>query len=358
MAAFDPFDPFDRTTAESKKVGTAQAVSTRYTFVGLGDQVALEEQKDTAGAYKVTKSYAYGATGENLSLTDTPINTTTSKKSFYGTNPHSDVGTLTDSTGQTTSTYRYTAYGQTDKTGTTGEDAITGVPAQDADVVNPYRFNSKRINGATGTYDMGFREYNPSLNRFLSRDMYAGALKDMTLGSGPWNTNRYMFGGGNPISRIELDGHLSSPEGEGSGGFIGASLEICGADCSLDFSDGIKIVDPSPGDSFNDAIDNGLVGAVEGVIETGEQVSPITPSARRREQRTASYSTTSFRRPVPLKQTAPPTKPAASSGPCSSPPDPSASPHEPPTEQPSPSARRPLQRRRPIRAHSPAPRPC
>ncbi|MEU4395896.1 hypothetical protein [Kribbella sp. NPDC023855] len=82
-----------------------------------------------------------------------------------------------------------------------------------------------------------------------------------------------MFGGGIPISRIELDGHLSSPEGEGSGGFIGASLEICGADCSLDFSDGIKIVDPSPGDSFNDAIDNGLVGAVEGVIETGEQVS-------------------------------------------------------------------------------------
>jgi RHS repeat-associated protein len=201
------FDPFDRVTSQAEKVGTAQSITTRYTFVGLADQIAIEERKDTSGAFKVTKSYAYGAAGENLSLVDTPINTTTSKKSFYGTNPHSDVETLTDSTGQTTSTYRYTAYGQPDKIGTTGEDAITGNPNQDADIVNPYRFNSKRINGATGTYDMGFREYNPTLNRFLSRDYYDGALKDMALGSDPWNTNRYMFAAGNPITGIELDGH-------------------------------------------------------------------------------------------------------------------------------------------------------
>jgi RHS repeat-associated protein len=185
-------------------------VSTRFTFVGLADQVATEEQKDTSGAYKVSKSYAYGAGGENLSLVDTPVNTTTTKKSYYGVNPHGDVETLTDATtGQTTSTYRYTAYGQADKVGTTGDDAITGNPNQDADVVNPYRFNSKRYDGATGTYDMGFREYNPGLNRFLTRDYYNGALKDLALGADPWNTNRYMFAGGNPITRIELDGHYS-----------------------------------------------------------------------------------------------------------------------------------------------------
>ncbi|WP_165949444.1 RHS repeat-associated core domain-containing protein, partial [Kribbella turkmenica] len=109
----------------------------------------------------------------------------------------------------TTSTYRYTAYGQPDRVGTTGDDAITGTPGQDADVVNPYRFNSKRFNGATGTYDMGFREYNPALNRFLSRDYYDGALKDLALGSDPWNTNRYAFAGGNPITGIELDGHCA-----------------------------------------------------------------------------------------------------------------------------------------------------
>ncbi|TCO12830.1 RHS repeat-associated protein [Kribbella steppae] len=195
---------------QSEKVGTAQSISTRYTFIGLADQVAAEEEKDTSGAWKVSKSYAYGASGENLSLVDTPVNGTTSKKSFYGVNPHGDVETLTDaSTGTTTSTYRYTAYGQPDKVGTTGDDEFKDIAADDADIVNPYRFNSKRFNGATNTYDMGFREYNPGLNRFLSRDYYDGALKDMALGFDPWNTNRYMFAGGNPITGIELDGHYA-----------------------------------------------------------------------------------------------------------------------------------------------------
>ncbi|GAA1593695.1 hypothetical protein GCM10009789_54680 [Kribbella sancticallisti] len=62
---------------------------------------------------------------------------------------------------------------------------------------------------------MGFREYNPSLNRFLSRDMYDGALKDMALGSDPWNSNRYAFAGGNPITGIELDGHCAMGEDGG-----------------------------------------------------------------------------------------------------------------------------------------------
>ncbi|TCC16724.1 DNRLRE domain-containing protein [Kribbella sindirgiensis] len=215
------YDPFDRVVNQSEKVGAAASISTRYTFVGLADQVAIEEEKDTAGTWKTSKSYAYGANGENLSLVDSPVNGTTSKKSFYGTNPHGDVETLTDaSTGVTTSTYRYTAYGQPDKVGTTGDDAIVdGDPAKNADIVNPYRFNSKRFNGATNTYDMGFREYNPGLNRFLSRDMYNGALSDMALGTDPWNANRYMFAGGNPITGVEGDGHCAfDPETESACG--------------------------------------------------------------------------------------------------------------------------------------------
>ncbi|URN11925.1 hypothetical protein LUW77_09355 [Streptomyces radiopugnans] len=54
---------------------------------------------------------------------------------------------------------------------------------------------------------MGFRDYSPGLNRFTTRDMYNGALADMSLGTDPFTSNRYAFTGGNPISRIELDGH-------------------------------------------------------------------------------------------------------------------------------------------------------
>ncbi|NIK56120.1 DNRLRE domain-containing protein [Kribbella shirazensis] len=207
------YDPFDRVVNQSEKVGTNASITTRYTFVGLANQVTAEEQKDSTGTWKTSKSYAYGASGENLSLVDSPVSGSTSKKSFYGTNPHGDVESLTDaSTGTTTSTYRYTAYGQPDKKGTTGDDVIWDDPAKDADIVNPYRFNSKRFDGATGTYDMGFREYNPGLNRYLSRDYYDGALQDLALGTDPWNTNRYAFAGGNPITGVEIDGHYAIDE--------------------------------------------------------------------------------------------------------------------------------------------------
>ena len=69
---------------------------------------------------------------------------------------------------------------------------------------------------------MGFRDYDPGLNRYMSRDLYNGALDDMALGMDPWNTNRYAFAGGNPISGVELDGHRPDrvaeiPEGERAG---------------------------------------------------------------------------------------------------------------------------------------------
>jgi hypothetical protein len=42
----------------------------------------------------------------------------------------------------------------------------------------------------------------------LIRDLYNGALADLDLGLSPWTMNRYGFAGGNPISFIELDGHI------------------------------------------------------------------------------------------------------------------------------------------------------
>ncbi|MEU8248435.1 RHS repeat-associated core domain-containing protein [Nonomuraea sp. NPDC048916] len=76
---------------------------------------------------------------------------------------------------------------------------------------NPYRFNSKRWDNSTGMYDMGFRDYNPNLNRFLNLDSYNGALDDLSLSLDPWTANRYAFTGGNPITGIEHDGHEPRP---------------------------------------------------------------------------------------------------------------------------------------------------
>ncbi|MET7671457.1 RHS repeat-associated core domain-containing protein, partial [Micromonospora luteifusca] len=109
-------------------------------------------------------------------------------------------------TGDTKATYGYTAYGKNDDTQFTGIDKPdTADPTKEP--YNAYRFNAKRWDQSSGNYDMGFRDYSPGLNRFLSRDSYNGALADMNLGLSPFTGNRYAFGGGNPISAIEIDGH-------------------------------------------------------------------------------------------------------------------------------------------------------
>ncbi|HET6353114.1 DNRLRE domain-containing protein [Streptomyces sp.] len=209
------FDPLDRTT--SKIEGTK---TTDYNYLGTSSEV-LDEQ--VAGA--VTKSYQYSPWGERLSQ----IKHTSGggeELGVYGYNSHTDAETLTDSAGDTKATYGYTAYGSDDKSEFTGIDKPeTANP--DKEAYNPYRFNSKRWDAATGTYDMGFRDYNPGLNRFTTRDMYNGALADMSLGSDPYTGNRYAFSGGNPVTNVELDGHRTDDGGSaptsgcGSPGFIG-----------------------------------------------------------------------------------------------------------------------------------------
>jgi RHS repeat-associated protein len=210
------YDPLDRTASE-----TTGGKTTDYDYLGLSSQVIDETVAGT-----LTKSYQYSPWGERLSQI-THNSDGTQDLAVYGYNSHSDVETLTDQSGQTKATYGYTAYGADDSSEFTGIDKPdTADPAKEA--YNPYRFNAKRWDASSGTYDMGFRNYSPGLNRFLTRDMYNGALSDLSLGTDPLTGNRYAFTGGNPVSNIELDGHrlacdmpgepaCPSPAGSGSG---------------------------------------------------------------------------------------------------------------------------------------------
>ncbi|MFE7571400.1 DNRLRE domain-containing protein [Streptomyces sp. NPDC057539] len=190
------FDPLDRTASK-----TADGKTTDFNYLGMSGEVLGEE---VAG--ELTKSYQYSPWGERLSQVKHNSDGT-SEDGFYGYNSHTDVETVTDKDGDTKSTYGYTAYGSDDKGEFTGIDKPeVGDPTKEA--YNPYRYNSKRWDANAGTYDMGFRDYNPGLNRFTTRDMYNGALADMSLGADPFTGNRYAFTGGNPSSFIEYDGHI------------------------------------------------------------------------------------------------------------------------------------------------------
>ncbi|MEV6301232.1 DNRLRE domain-containing protein [Actinoplanes sp. NPDC051861] len=196
------FDPLDRTTTKTADAGGAKEKTTTFNYLGLSAQVLDEE---VAG--KVAKSYQYSPWGQRLSQV-THMDDGSEEDAYFGYNPHTDVEQVTDETGDAKATYGYTAYGKDN------EAEFTGIDKPDAtdptkEPYNAYRFNGQRWDPASGDYDMGFRDYSPDLNRFLSRDSYNGALSDMNLGLDPWNANRYAFGGGNPVSSVELDGHIS-----------------------------------------------------------------------------------------------------------------------------------------------------
>lgn len=206
------YDPLDRTTTRVEG-----GKSTDYTYLGLTSDVLTEEL-----AGKLRKSYQYSPNGKRLSQVSHADDGTT-ETAQYGYNPHTDVEVLTDDKGDTKATYGYTAYGKDD------EESFTGIDKPDVqqpgkEPYNFYRFNGKRWDSTTGTYDMGFRDYNPGLNRFVSRDNYNGALSDLNLGLDPWTGNRYAFAGGNPITGVEVDGHGICADD--------ACNYVCSAECS------------------------------------------------------------------------------------------------------------------------------
>lgn len=202
------YDPLDRTTSEKTSGGSTPSHTTDLNYLGLTDKV-LSQNLDG----KLDKSYQYSADGTLLSQT-TFDNAGKAQDSFYGYNPHSDVEETTNDAGDTQATYGYTAYGKNDNKAFTGADKPD--PNQpDAQPFNSYRFNAKRFDPASGNYDMGFRDYNPSQNRFLSLDLYNGALDDLDLTTDPFTNNRYAYGGGNPLTNIEIDGHRLACGNEG-----------------------------------------------------------------------------------------------------------------------------------------------
>nr|WP_232789022.1 DNRLRE domain-containing protein [Streptomyces odonnellii] len=193
------FDPFDRTVSQT--TSGAESKTTVFSYLGLDNQVLREELNG-----KADKSYQYLPSGQQATQIKHKDDGTR-EYSHYVTSPRGDVEAITKENGSTRATYGYTAYGSND------DDQFTGADKPDAanpgkDSYNAIRFNSARWDGASGTYDMGFRNYDPGLNRFLTRDSYGGALADMSLATDPFTGNRYAFAGGNPISFIEIDGHL------------------------------------------------------------------------------------------------------------------------------------------------------
>ncbi|HEX6683897.1 MAG TPA: polymorphic toxin-type HINT domain-containing protein [Candidatus Limnocylindrales bacterium] len=190
------YDPFDRTVSQAEGDKT-----TTFTYLALDKQTLREDVSDDADT-----AFQYAPWGEKLTQIKHKEDGT-QEVSQFTYRPRGDVIAITKDDGTTRSTYGYSAYGKNDESQMTGEDKPDASDPE-AEPYNSYRYNSSRFDPGSGTYDMGFRNYDPGLNRFLTRDYYGGAMSDMDLSTDPYTNNRYAFAGGNPISYVELDGHL------------------------------------------------------------------------------------------------------------------------------------------------------
>ena len=100
--------------------------------------------------------------------------------------PHGDTTMIMDSSGNPFFTARYDAFG----------NAISG-----AGLYYGYTGKYERYTDlSTGTTQMGVREYDPSLGRFISQDPLKGTPTD------PQQRNRYSYVGNDPLTRYDLSG--------------------------------------------------------------------------------------------------------------------------------------------------------
>ncbi|MBA4495507.1 RHS repeat-associated core domain-containing protein [Paenactinomyces guangxiensis] len=104
-------------------------------------------------------------------------------------------------------TYGYTPYGENDDAMFTGADQPD--PSQpDKEMYNPFRYGGKRWDPYTESYDLGFRNYFPGVGRFMSPDSYTDSEQHKGLFMDAMTNSLYSFTDGNPVSYVDLDGHV------------------------------------------------------------------------------------------------------------------------------------------------------
>jgi RHS repeat-associated protein len=174
-----------RSDATGERLSRTEGGETTHFLVDLNNptgvsQVAVEyNQQGTTQA-----SYAYG-----LQLIGQEAN---GIQRYHHHDANGNVRLLTDSQGQVTDSYSYTAFGvMMETTGTTE---------------NHYQFAGERYQDAESLSFFRARSYDAEMGRFISRDPYQGRLAE------PVTLHRYLYANSNPISFRDPTGLFSIPE--------------------------------------------------------------------------------------------------------------------------------------------------
>jgi RHS repeat-associated protein len=192
------YDAVDRRDYKSRN-GTR----TDYGYIGLSEDLSRETRGDTFRAYD------YDSGGERFGYTSRDGQGALSYRSYQLDASGSviglegDAGVVADN-----EKYEYDPYGEMIKgDGSPGEPACGDGGMSDQACEQPFRFQGFYYDSGIKTYDMQSRAYRPDIGRFLTSDRYESSAGDFNLQSDPLTQNRYAFAGGNPVNRVEWDGH-------------------------------------------------------------------------------------------------------------------------------------------------------
>jgi RHS repeat-associated protein len=164
-------------------------------YVGLSESLSQEQQFNG----DERRSYDYNSAMERLGTARRTSPTQTAPYRAYSTDAAGSVEGLEDANGEIIGQrYSYDPYGSQ----LSAESGLDG-EAQ----ANPFRFQGHYYDPGQQTYDMRARAYLPEVGRFLQEDHYEQAGGDQLLEADPLTQDRYAFLGGNPVNRIEFDGH-------------------------------------------------------------------------------------------------------------------------------------------------------
>jgi RHS repeat-associated protein len=131
-------------------------------------------------------SLAYDANGNMTSDGTSPVNY------FYVLNLHGDVLGLRDSNGNMVVDYFYDSFGHiktSSGTASTGDGKLLRTE-------NPFRYASYFYDEETDIYYLNARYYDPSVGRFITRDVIP-------------HVNLYVYGENNPVNFVDPSGYFS-----------------------------------------------------------------------------------------------------------------------------------------------------
>jgi RHS repeat-associated protein len=205
---YDGLDRRDRSTTDPEGAAPKHL---DHAYVGTSKLLSRETTSDGD-----VKTYDYDSQGHRLGQDRKPHGEPASdppKVKTYATDANGSVEGLEDDHGKFASdpqgrkdTYVYDPYGESEKfTADVSEKEDPGL-SRDAKE-NPFRFEGFYFDSGVKSYDMQAREYRPDVGRFLSVDRYESAAAELMLQADPLTQNRYAFAGGNPVNRVEFDGH-------------------------------------------------------------------------------------------------------------------------------------------------------